>query len=54
MCIELPPNDQNAIMRDSPAHLALKKLSITGSIVGTMPPESVEVAGRIIIDYRQP
>ncbi|KAK4495282.1 hypothetical protein PRZ48_013612 [Zasmidium cellare] len=36
MCIGLPPNDQNVIMGDSPSHMAMKKISITGTIVGTM------------------
>lgn len=36
MCIGLPPNDQNVIMGDNPTHMALKKISITGTIVGTM------------------
>ena len=36
MCIGLPPADQNVIVGDSPTHMALKKLSITGTIVGTM------------------
>ena len=36
MCIGLPPNDQNVIIGDGPLHMALKKVSITGTIVGTM------------------
>ncbi|KAF7196784.1 alcohol dehydrogenase [Pseudocercospora fuligena] len=36
MCIGLPPADQNVIMGAPPAWLALKKMRIQGSIVGTM------------------
>jgi alcohol dehydrogenase, propanol-preferring len=36
MCIGLPPIDQNVIIGDSPVHMAMKKLSIQGTIVGTM------------------
>lgn len=36
MCIGLPPNDKNVIIGDSPTHMAMKKISITGTIVGTM------------------
>jgi alcohol dehydrogenase, propanol-preferring len=36
MCIGLPPNDQNIMIGDAPAHMALKKLTIQGTIVGTM------------------
>jgi alcohol dehydrogenase, propanol-preferring len=36
MCIGLPPNDQNIIMGDAPLHLVLKRVSITGTLVGNM------------------
>ncbi|KXT09627.1 hypothetical protein AC579_10475 [Pseudocercospora musae] len=36
MCIGLPPAHQNVIMGASPTWLALKKMRIQGSIVGTM------------------
>lgn len=36
VCVGLPPNEANVIMGDAPVHMALKKLTITGTIVGTM------------------
>ena len=36
MCIGLPPTDQNIIMGDAPLHLVLKRISITGTLVGNM------------------
>ncbi|KAF2168739.1 hypothetical protein M409DRAFT_20757 [Zasmidium cellare ATCC 36951] len=36
MCIGLPPADQNVVVGDSPTHLAMKKMSIQGTIVGTL------------------
>ena len=36
MCIGLPPNDANCVLSASPVVFAGLKLTITGSIVGTM------------------
>ena len=36
MCIGLPPNDANCVLGASPVVFAGLKLTITGSIVGTM------------------